>query len=307
MDRIDALRLLIDVAELGSFSSVARQRAIATSTVTLAVGQLEQELGARLLARSTRRLSFTHEGQRLLADARRIVSEWDAAFCSLRQDGALNGPIRITATNDFGRTRLRPLLDAFQARHPELRISLLLSDNTVDLIEEHIDLALRSGPLPDSSLHARLLVRGARLVCAAPGYWARHGRPAHPDTLAGHNCLVLARPGAPIAAWPFRADDRLFHVKVSGDRQASDGEVVREWAVLGLGVALKNHWDIAQDLASGALETALDAFVAGPVDLYAVHPGGPPSRRVAALVDFLAQALGGPQPPAAVTAASPPP
>lgn len=294
MDRIDALRLLIDVAELGSFSSVARQRAVATSTVTLAVNQLEQEFGARLMARSTRRLSFTHEGERLLADARRIVSEWDAALSGLRQDGALAGPIRISATNDFGRAQLRPLLDAFQARHLQVRIGLYLNDNTVDLIEEHIDLALRSGPLQDSRLRARLLVRGDRPVCAAPGYWARHGRPTHPEALTAHNCLVLARPGAPIAAWPFRDGERLFHVKVGGDRQASDGAVVRAWAQEGLGVALKNRWDIRHDIAAGTLETALDDYAAGQVDLYAVQPDGPPSRRVAALVEFLAQALDAP-------------
>lgn len=296
MDRIDALRLLLDVAEAGSFSGVARQRAIATSTVALAVSQLEQEFGARLVTRSTRRLVFTHEGETLLADARRIVSEWDAAMSGLREEGPLAGPIRVTATNDFGRTQLRPLLDAFQARHAGVHISLVLSDSTVDLIEDHIDLALRNGPLPDSGLRARLLVRGQRLVCASPGYWARTGKPAHPDDLADHNCLVLARPGAPLAAWPFRDGGKPFSVKVSGDRQASDGGVVREWAVEGLGVVIKNRWDIRRELEAGTLETALDDYVAGWIDLYAVHPGGPPTRRVAALVDFLAEALAMPGP-----------
>ena len=131
MDRIDALRLLIDVAEWGSFSGVARQRAVATSTVTLAINQLEQEVGARLMQRSTRRLAFTHEGESLVADARRIVSEWDAALGGLRQQGELSGPVRVTATNDFGRSQLRPLLDAFQQRHP--RCLLYTSPSPRDL------------------------------------------------------------------------------------------------------------------------------------------------------------------------------
>ncbi len=114
MDRIDALKLLLEVSEAKSFSEVARRRAVATSTVTLAVDQLEQEFGARLMMRSTRRLVFTHEGEALLADARRIVAEWDAAVGGLRKSGPLAGPIRITATNDFGRAQLRPLLDGFQ-------------------------------------------------------------------------------------------------------------------------------------------------------------------------------------------------
>jgi DNA-binding transcriptional LysR family regulator len=291
MDRIDALRLLLDVAEASSFSGVARRRAIATSTVALAVKQLEEEFGTRLMARSTRRLVFTHEGETLLSDARRIVSEWDAAMSGLREDGPLSGPIRVTATNDFGRTQLRPMLDAFQAHHPGIHISLVLSDSTIDLIEEHIDLALRNGPLPDSSLRARLVVRGERLVCASPEYWARKGKPTQPADLAKHNCLILARPGAPLATWPFRESGKHFSVKVSGDRQASDGGVLREWAVRGYGVIIKNRWDIRSELETGRLETVLNDYVAGQIDLFAVHPGAPPSRRVAALVDFLAKAL----------------
>ena len=293
MDRIDALRLLVDVAAAGSFSGVARQRNVATSTVTLAVDQLEQEFGVTLLKRSTRRLALTHEGEQLVADARRIVGEWDGLLAGLKEDGPLAGPIRIGATNDFGRHRLRPLLDAFQARHPGLAITLLLSDSTVDLIHENIDLTLRSGPLPDSGLHARRLVRGERLVCAAPAYWERAGTPLHPDELAQHNCLVLARPDAPLAAWNFVDGGKPFSVKVRGDRQASDGEVLREWALEGVGVAFKNAWDVQGDLDAGRLVRVLDVFSAGPVDLYAVFPVSPPSRRVAALMDYLAAALGG--------------
>lgn len=291
MDRIDALRTLIEVAEMGSFSAVARQRAIAPSSVTVAVRQLEDELGTTLITRSTRRLVFTHEGLLLLENARRIVADWDAAVTGSREDGPLSGPIRVTATNDFGRAQLRPLLDRFQALHPGVHMSLLLSDSTVDLIEEHIDLALRNGPLVDSGLHARLLVRGERLVCASPHYWRTHGKPAVPDDLTRHNCLILARPGAPLAIWPFRVAGKPHNVKVSGDRQASDGGVLREWALEGVGVIIKNRWDIRAELASNTLETALEAYVAEHVDLYAVYPAESPGRRVTALIQFLADEL----------------
>lgn len=291
MDRLDALRLYIAVAETGSFSAVARQQSIAVSTVSLAVKQLEDEFRTRLVARSTRQLALTHEGEMLLSDARRIVSDWDASVGGLGQGSVLSGPIRLTATNDFGRARILPLLDAFQALHPKVFITLLLSDSNLDLIEDHIDVALRYGPLPDSTNRARLLVPGRRLVCAAPAYWDRMGRPVHPDELAAHNCLILARPGAPLAAWPFREESGLFHVKVRGDRLTSDGDVLRYWAVKGLGVTLKNSCDVSSELGAGALEAVLQGFSAGPVDLYAVHHGGHPSRRVTALMDFLAQAL----------------
>lgn len=291
MDRIDALRFFIDVAEMGSFSSVARQRTVATSTVALAVSQLEEEFGARLMTRSTRRLVFTHEGETLLTDARRVLSEWDAAKSGVKTDGPLSGPIRVTATNDFGRKHLRPLLDAFQDLHPEVNLTLLLSDNAVDVLQDHIDLALRSGPLPSSSLRARLLLRGDRLVCASPAYWRKAGKPQHPQDLIGHNCIVLARPGAPLSPWPFVQDGKAFNVKVSGDRQVSDGDILREWALEGRGVVLKNHWDIRQNIRDGELETVLDDYVSGRIDLYAVQPPGSPSRRVSALVDFIAGRL----------------
>ncbi|AHE53218.1 LysR family transcriptional regulator [Sphingomonas sanxanigenens] len=291
MDRIDAMRLLLDVSEAGSFSSVARQRAIATSTVALAISQLEEELGVNLMVRSTRKLVFTHEGELMLADARRIVSEWDAALSGMREDGPLSGPIRITATNDFGRVRLRPLLDAFQERHPGIQVTLLLSDSSVDLIEEHIDLAIRSGPLPDSAMRARMLIRGPRIVCASPEYWSRAGVPTHPRDLEDHNCIVLARPGAPLSTWPFREAGKILNVKVRGDRQASDGDVLREWGAAGAGVILKNQWDVRHELEAGTLTTALDEFVPWQVDLFAVHAGAPPSRRVAALIEFLTAAL----------------
>lgn len=289
MDRIDALRFLLDVAEVGSFSAVARQRSVATSTVSLAVDQIEDEVGTKLMTRSTRKLIFTHEGETFLSDARRIVAEWDAAMAGMREDGPLTGPIRITATNDFGRSRLRLLLDEFQARHPKVHISLMLSDNAIDIIENRIDLAIRSGPLPDSTLRARVLVRGPRLICAAPSYWDRMGRPKHPDELLVHNCLILDRPGAPLAVWPFKHRGKAISIKVRGDRQVSDGDVLRDWALCGVGVIAKNEWDIISDVRSGLLETVLDEFIAGQVDLYAVHAGG--SRRVAALVDYLWEEL----------------
>lgn len=291
MDRIDALRLLLDVSEAGSFSAVARQRAIATSTVALAVGQLEQEFGVSLMTRSTRQLVFTHEGKILLADARRIVSDWDAAVGSMREDGPLSGPIRITATNDFGRVRLRPLLDAFQARHPGVRVTLLLNDSAVNLIEERIDLAIRSGPLADSTMRARKLIGGPRVVCAAPAYWARAGVPTHPRQLGDHNCIVLARPEAPLSTWSFRDAGKVINIKVRGDRQASDGDLLRQWGVAGHGVISKNFWDVRDELEAGTLVTALDSFIPWQIDLFALQAGSSPSRRVTALVDFLAAEL----------------
>ncbi|MBP0590616.1 LysR family transcriptional regulator [Paraburkholderia sp. LEh10] len=291
MDRLDALRLFVEIAEAGSFSAAARKSTVSTSTVTLALQKLEEEVGARLIERTTRRLAFTYEGQRFLDDARRVLADWDDAILSLRDDGPLNGLIRLTVSNDFGRTRIVPLLDKFMNLHPQVQISLMLTDGVVDLVDQHLDLGLRNGPLIDSRLKARLLLTAPRVVCAAPSYWATHGKPVHPSQLSSHTCLILARPDGLVANWPFIIDGKQTAVKVSGNRVASDGGVLREWAVNGYGVTIKNRWDIYQELLSGSLETALDQFIAERIDLFAVYVGAVPSRRVGTLIDFLAREL----------------
>ncbi|TPE49367.1 LysR family transcriptional regulator [Amaricoccus solimangrovi] len=292
MDQLGLLRLYAAIADHDSLSAVARTLAVSPSTVTLGLRRLEERVGARLLTRTTRRLSFTPEGERFLADCRRILGDLEEAMEAVADRGPLRGEIRVTATNDFGRTRLTPLVDAFMARHPGVRIGILLSDSVVDLAEEGHDIALRVGNLPDSRLTARLLVRGTRRVCAAPAYWDRHGRPRHPRDLVRHNCLVLRRPGAPKATWSFREDGRDFGVRVDGDRAANDGGALRSWAMTGAGVVLKSSFDVEEDIAAARLEAVLDAYAVPEVNLYAVHPAGRrASRRVAAFIDHLAGAL----------------
>ncbi len=154
MDTLDALRLFIGIAEAGSLSAAARQQSVATSTVTVALQQLETQAGARLITRSTQH-TFTYEGRQFLADARRLLADWDASIGGVK-DGPLKGPMKITATQHFGREELVPLIDKFMARHTGVQVSLLLSDGVIDLVEHDLDLALRNGPLSDSNLKARL-------------------------------------------------------------------------------------------------------------------------------------------------------
>lgn len=289
MDRIDALRLYVDVTKQGSFSKVARSLSIATSTVTLAVTQLEQELGVSLIVRSTRQLGLTHEGEMLKLEAQRLVDQWDNTLKNINSPAEIISPLKITASNDFGHIHLRKLLDEFQVRHANTKISLILSDNPLDLIGENIDVALRSGPLPDSNLKAKMLLKGKRLVCASPAYWREKTKPSHPSDLQKHNCLILARPGAPLSSWPFNDGDKSFSVKVSGDREATSGEIIREWALEGYGVAIKNYWDIKKFIDAGLLETVLDDYNSGDVNLFAVFPASGKNKRVGLLVDFLVE------------------
>lgn len=292
MGQFDLLRLYVSIAEHSSLSAAARALSLSPSTVTLGLQRLEERVGARLVTRTTRRLSLTEEGERFLGDCRRILADLDEAMDGLADRGPLQGEIRVTATNDLGRNRLAPLIDGFLKAHPGVRVALMLTDAVIDLVEDGYDLALRMGLLQPSRLTARLLMRGRRHICAAPAYWDRVGRPEHPRELARHNCMVLARPGAPQANWHFQENDREFSVRVGGDRTANDGGALRNWAIAGAGVVLKSSLDIEDDLAAGRLEPVLEEFALAAINLYAVYPPGRrPARRVSAFVDYLAAGL----------------
>lgn len=292
MDTIDALRIFVSIEEAGSLSGAARQHSLATSTVTVALQQLEQSAGVRLITRSTRRLSFTHEGRQFLSEAKKIVAVWDASLEGIKE-GPLTGPIRFTATQDFGSDVIAPLIDRFLQLHPGIRFDLILAEGVLDLVEEHLDFALRHGPLPDSSLRARLLVSSRRVIAAAPTYWAAQGKPASPEGLAQHNCLVISRADRSFATWSFTEDGQRHRIKVSGNRMANNGAVLRQWAVKGHGIILSPLWNIRKELQAGMLSTALEGFLPDEANLYAVTAEGVASRRVAAFLDFIAGELAG--------------
>lgn len=281
---------VVGIAETGNLTAAARQHSVAPSTVTLALQQLEAQAVTRLITRSTRRLTFTREGELFLACAKRLLADWDGAIEGMRQHGPLKGTIRMTATNDFGRQQLVPLIDRFMAVHPAIRVSLHLGDGVVDLIENNPDLALRSGPLADSTLRARPLRRSQRVSAPHPVSGERMTNPRIPTSWRRHNCLILDRPGVPFSSWPITIDGKAAAVRVSGDRVANDGGVLRQSTVQRYGVMIKNGWEVRRELGDGTLETALEDFASPAVDFYAVTAGGEPSHRVAVLIDFLAEA-----------------
>lgn len=292
MDDPTLIRLFIGIAERGSLSSVARIWGVAPSTVTLGLKQLEQRVNTQLVNRTTRSLALTAEGERFLQECRRVIADLDELMEGFSEDGPISGMIRLTATNDLGRQRIAPLIDRFMRDHPAVSVQLYLSDALVDLVDSGFDLGLRTGPLQNSELRARLLVRGRKCICAAPHYWRRHGKPRHPDELAKHNCLVFATPGETQTAWQFSENAQRFRVRVSGDRTSNDGQTLKEWAVAGAGIAMKSTFDIAADIEAGRLETALEPFTTEATNLYAVFPPRPKTaRRITAFLDYLGEEL----------------
>jgi len=291
MDLISLFRLFVAIADRGSLVAASRALAIAPSVATQGLQRLEEHVGVVLAIRTTRRLSLTPEGERFLTDCKRILAEIDDAMDALAERGPLRGEIRVTATNDFGRNMLAPLIHSFMQQHPEVRIALYLSDSVVDITEGGFDIALRLGALGKSRMNRQLLLRGTRQVCASPEYWQRYGKPVHPVDLERHNCLVLARPDAPQSVWYFRDGQKEFSVRVSGDRSANEGATLRNWALAGAGVVLKSSIDIADEVASGKLVPVLGKYElaeGSEYNLYAVTPAGRRhTRRVKAFIAYL--------------------
>ncbi|MBU1175740.1 MAG: LysR family transcriptional regulator [Alphaproteobacteria bacterium] len=293
MDQIDSFRLFVAIAEQRSLSAVARQRDVAPSTVTLVLQRLEDQVSTRLVNRTTRRLSLTADGESFLAECRRILESVDAALEGYSEHGPLHGTIRLTASNDFGRTHVAGIVHRFMQDHPAIRAELVLSDQVLDLVAEGFDIGIRSGKSTDPRFQSRRLLRGRRVICAAPSYWEAHGKPETPRDLVSHNCLVLERPGAPQSTWRFRSEDGEISVKISGSRTCNDGEVLHKWAISGGGIILKADWDVAADIVRNRLETALDAYCTEEISLYAVHPAGARTpRRIRRMIDFLAEEIG---------------
>ncbi len=292
MDILRTMRLFVAIAETGSLSAVARRWGVAPSTVSLGLRTLETHLGARLVSRTTRQLALTPDGSRFLDRARQVLGDLDELMQGFDDEGPLSGHVRLTATNDLGRQRIAPMLDTFMRAHPDLSVQLHLSDSILDLVEGGFDIGIRTGPLPDSDLRARLLLRGHKCVCASPSYWKKHGKPEHPRDLSQHDCLVFATPGELQSYWTFRDGDRTFRVQVSGSRQVNDGLTLRRWAIAGAGIVMKSSFDVAEDLKSGRLETALENYTLEQTNLYAVTlPQGRDSRRVREVLDFLSEEL----------------
>lgn len=290
MDRFREMEVFSAVAAAGSLSAAARRLRLSVAVVSKQLSQLERRLGARLVNRTTRKLALTDDGQAFLERCRAILSDIADAEDAVGGDGELRGSIRISAPVAFGRARLAPLIGRFAAQHPRVSFHLQLTDSIVDLLDENIDLAIRFGTLPGSSLLARRLVGAHRLICAAPSYLKARGVPQSLEDLAAHDCIVICTaPGGQV--WRFTGPEGETALRITSRLAANNGEVVHAWALAGLGLAQKSIWDIAEDLAAGRLVTVLE-HCRRDENLHAVFPPGRQiPRRVRAFVDFIAREL----------------
>jgi DNA-binding transcriptional LysR family regulator len=294
MDRFKALQTFVSVAQRGSLAAAARAEGVVPAIIGRRLDALEAHLGVKLLVRGTRRLSLTPEGSAFLEDCQRLLNDLAQAEANVSAGGtAARGHLRVTAPAGFGRRHVAPLVPAFRARHPEVTVSLNLSDRVVDLVAEGYDCAVRVGDLPDSSLVSVRLADNRRRVVATPAYLRRRGVPRHPHDLLQHDCLVLSSEQSQTRGWAFRLPaahgrSALVYIRPRGPLDCSDGQVLYEWCLAGLGLAWRSTWEVQADIDAGRLVAVLDDYAAPPNGIYAVFPSARHlPRRVRAWIDFL--------------------
>ena len=274
MIRFDDLQLFLRAAALGSFSEAAREADLLPGQVSAAIKRLEQELAARLFARSTRSLRLTAEGERYLPHAQAALDTLREGRDQLHGEHAdLRGLLQISAPSDLGRNVLLPWLTEFRRRHPALALRLFFSDRVADVFREPVDVAIRYGVSPDAGVVALPLAPdNRRVVCAAPGYLARHGVPGEVEELARHECLVYLIGGRPHDRWSFVEGGRRRVVHVRGSLQCDDADVVRRLALAGEGLVYKSRLDLADDLGAGRLVALLPQAIGEATPLHLVSP-----------------------------------
>jgi DNA-binding transcriptional LysR family regulator len=291
-DALQEITIFARVVGTGSLSAAARDLGISPALVSRRLASLEARLGVRLINRTTRSLHLTDEGAAYHETCTRVlaeIQEADAAVSAGRAEP--RGILRIALPASFGNQHVAPLVPKFAARYPDVQLALSLSDRTVNVVEEGFDLAIRIADLADSSLAARKLAPNRRVVCASPAYLRRHGTPRTHDDLAKHNCLSTDF----AMNWDYRGPDgKPGSVRVTGRYACDNWEVLREWALAGLGVALKSTWDVRRHLEDGSLVSLLPGYTfATDVAIYAVYPHRrhlPAKTR--AFIEFLAESFG---------------
>lgn len=289
MDQLAALRALRRVVELGGFTAAADALGVSHTVVSRQIRQLEEQLGAQLLNRTTRRFALTAAGKDYYEASRQILDALDDADHAVGQHHARPaGSLRINAPMAFGTLELATWLPQFLERYPELQVDLVCNDRIVDLIEDGFDVALRlTRDLPDSTLIARRLASSQVLLVASPAYLERYGTPRTPAELSGHNCLAYTLAERP-HEWTFTAPDGARAVvTVKGNFQANTGIALRTAALAGTGIATTASFIVHEDLRRGALVRVLPDHRIRPRELYALYPQNRHlSPKVRVFVDF---------------------
>jgi len=274
MDRHVAMETFVRVIDTGSFSGAARQLQVGQPAVSKAIAQLEDWLGVRLLVRSTRGLTPTEAGQSFYVRARRALEETEQAVLAARGAGAeLTGKLRVAAPVCCGRLHVMPQLPRFLEQHPGLEIEMVLDDRPINLIEQGIDVAFRTGALENSALVAKKIGEARQLVIATPGYFEKHGEPNRPEDLMAHQVVIYA-PDGNGTSWTFRQGSTEISVVVGGRLKVTASEAQREAVLAHLGLAIASEWNFAPELTAGSVRPVLLDWDLPILELRAIFPTG---------------------------------
>ena len=273
MNRLESMSVLLAVVEAGSLSAAGRKLGMPLATISRKLSDLETHLKARLLNRSTRQLSLTDAGRDYVAACRRILEDLsEAERAATGEYRAPKGELVVTAPIVFGRLHVLPVTAGFLEAHPEVDVRLVLGDRIINLLEDHVDLAVRIGELPDSRLAATRVGAIGRVVCGSPAYFAARGTPASPADLAAHACISFDTLLSP-ASWTFRAGGADLQVPIRSRLTVNTAEAAIDAAIAGVGVTRVLSYQVEEAVRAGSLEVVLRGFEPAPVPVSLVFPG----------------------------------
>ena len=254
---------------------------------------MEKRIGARLLNRSTRKISLTPEGELYLQHASRLIEELrELDELVTGNSRAPRGLLRVNVPLGFGRSVIAPLVSSFTAKYPKVEVLLEVTDRPIDLIAKGFDLAIRFGELPDNRLNARRLMSNRRFICAAPAYLKMHGTPKTLLDLAKHRCIVHRQNDEAYGVWKFLINGQTEIIKVHGSLSSNDGDIVQGWALDGQGIVLRSEWDVSKHLESRNLCRILTEYALPSADLYAYYPSKQHlPARVRAFINYLVESF----------------
>ena len=273
MDKFKQIEAFVAVVEKGSMARAALEQGVTPVMLGRRIDALEKRLGVKLLHRTTRHLALTEEGTVFLDHCRKLLDELDHAEKIISEGRhKATGHLVVSAPAAYGRKHVAPHAPRFLAANPDVRISFNLTDRVVDLVREGYELSIRIGGAIDPNFVAVKLAGNRRVVCGTPAYFERHGIPRRLEDLEQHNCLAFNLQGGQQRGWYFRQNGRPVTVKVNGNLDCNDGELLHRWGCESLGLAWRSTWEIQAELASGALITVLDEYALDNYDIMAVYP-----------------------------------
>jgi DNA-binding transcriptional LysR family regulator len=289
MDKLKQMCAFVDAVEQGSLARAALEQGVTPVMLGRRIDALEKRLGVKLLYRTTRHLTLTEQGTVFLEHCRKLLADIDTAetIASEGRDKA-TGHLIVSAPAAFGRLHVAPHAPGFVTANPKVQVSFNLTDQVVDLVREGYELGIRIGGVLDPNLVAVKLASNRRVVCGTPAYFERFGVPHTLDELAQHNCLAFNLQGGQQRGWYFQKDGKPVTIKVDGNLDCNDGELLHRWASEGIGLAWRSTWEIQAQLAAGELITVLDEFALPDYDIVAVYMQ---QRHLPARVRFFIDAL----------------